>query len=140
MYKVTGTSDNGDPIVLDALPAYNYFDDPGVQKQLTAGQVLSTFPEPNLIGLTGFSDFTIPQLQNVQPLPGYSGDGTLWNTALWNTSQWSRSGKADTATTKGWQNVAAFGFAVTMAVQMRVQSQAVVWRQTGIRYRLAGAQ
>jgi hypothetical protein len=135
-----GTSDSGEPIALDALPAYQYLDNPGSQKQITAAQVLSTHPDPALIGVTGFSDFTVPILSNTTNPPGPAGGGTAWNTELWNTVQWNRSGGPIADTTKGWQNVHAFGYAVTVAVQMKISSQNIIWRQTGWRYRSAGAQ
>lgn len=137
--RVTGFNDNNESITLDALPAYNYFDSPGTQKHLVAAQILSTFPQPKLIGLTGFADFTIPNLQNVQAPPMQTG-GVMWDTVLWNTSNWFRSGGQAAATTKGWQNVSAYGFAVTLAVQMKVNAQQVIWRQTILRFKEAGAQ
>lgn len=140
VYKIFGNSDNGEAIILDALPAYQYLGDQGQQKQITAAQVLTTHPDPKLIGLTGFSDFTIPQLSNTQAPPGNAGSGPFWNAEDWNSVTWSRSGGQTAPTTKGWQNVHAFGFAVTVAVQMQIATQEVIWRQTGWRFRNAGAQ
>lgn len=137
--RVFGFNDCGDPIRLTALPAYHYFDDPGNQKQITAAQVLSTHPDPKLINIEGFADFEIPELPNLSTPPG-STTGVLWDTELWDTVVWSRSGGITAPTTKGWQNVAAFGYAVTCSVRMSIATQEVIWRQTGIRYRNAGAQ
>jgi len=139
VYRLFGTSDNGEPIKLDALPAYQYYDDPGNQKHLTAGQIISTHPDPKLIELTGFADFTIPILNNAATPPGATS-GAPWNTALWNAEGWGQSGGFLAPSTKGWQNVHAFGYAVTMAVQMQIRTQEIIWRQTGIRIRPAGAQ
>ena len=138
--KVGGNNDCGEPIKMTALPAYNYFQDPGQQKHITAAQILSTHPDPKLIGLTGFSDFTIPELSNTTTPPGDTSEGTLWDTELWDTFQWNKTGGVTSKTTKGWQNVSAFGYAVTVAVTMSISTQTVIWRQTGIRYRPAGAQ
>jgi hypothetical protein len=137
--KVIGNNDCGEPIELDALPAYHYLGDPGNQKQIQAAQVLTTHPDPTLISLTGFADFDIPQLVNTTAPPGSTSD-TPWNTELWNVAMWDRAGGVTARTTKGWQNVSAFGYAVTVAVQMKIASQEVIWRQTGLRFRMAGAQ
>ncbi|GAF74514.1 unnamed protein product, partial [marine sediment metagenome] len=137
--KVSGNNDAGTAIALTALPAYNYFEDPGQQKHIVAAQILSTHPDPKLIGLTGFSDFTIPQLSNTATPPGNPTTGTLWNTELWNTQLWTSTGGVTADTTKGWQNVSAFGYAVTVAVTMQIASQRIIWRQTGIEYVPAGA-
>jgi hypothetical protein len=133
-----GYVDDDEPIRMDALPAYHYLDDPGVQKQIVAAQVLSTFPEPKLIQVTGWGNFVLPRFV-ATVAPGGATKETFWNEAIWNVDFWNRTGGLFTDTTLGWQNVHAFGYAVTVSVQMAIQSQAVVWRSTGIRYRLAGA-
>jgi hypothetical protein len=134
-----GFNDLGAPIPLDALPAYNVLGDPGSQKQLVAAQVLSTHPDPRKISLNGWGDYTVPDLPN-QTLPPGPSEGTLWNVGQWNAVYWQRTGLNLAKTTKGWKNIHAFGFAVTCSVQMRVANQEVIWRQTGLRYREAGAQ
>jgi hypothetical protein len=136
--KAQGFADDGEPIALNALPAYNYLGNPGVNKHLTAAQILSTFPDPKLIEVNGFADFTIPQLSDAGVAPGPI-EGSLWNTELWNTVQWTQTGGVGAKTTKGWQNVSAYGYAVTLSVQMKVASQKVIWRQTGLQYIDAGA-
>ena len=133
-----GFADDEDPIRLDALPAYHYLDDAGVQKQIVAAQVLSTHPEPKLVELIGWGNFVLPRFVNVTA-PGGATEDTLWNEAVWNVDFWNRQGGLFTDTTKGWQNVHAFGYAVTVSVQMAIQSQNVIWRSTGLRYRMAGA-
>ena len=147
VYRVGGFNDNGEPISLDAIPAFNYFDNPGVQKQIVASQIISTHPLPALIGLTGIADFNIPVVPNIQAPPGSTLEGgSQWNESYWSEDPlevdyyWTRSGGVTGGTTKGWQNVHAFGFAVTVIVQMKVESQQIQWRQTGIRYRQGGAQ
>lgn len=139
VYVLGGNSDNGAPIPLDAIPAFNYWGDPGNQKHITAAQIISTHPSPKQIGIQGISDFNIPTLVNVQD-PATPTGASNWNTAEWNTAYWTRTGGVRSGTTKGWQNVATFGFAVSLIVQMKTQSSKIQWRQTGIRMRKAGAQ
>jgi hypothetical protein len=139
VHKVGGNSDNDLPISLTALPAYHYFEDPGNQKHLTAVQILSTHPDPKLIGVAGFADFDTPVLPNISAPSG--GVGTKWNTSKWNTFKWTQTGVGQgVKTTKGWKNVSAFGYAVTVGVTMKIATQEIIWRQTGLRYNRAGAQ
>lgn len=137
--KLGGYNDNGEPIALDAIPAFNYFQDPGVQKQIVATQVISTHPEPQKISITGVADFNLPQLPNIQEPPVATGS-TYWNSGVWNVDFWIRPGTVLGGTTKGWHNVHAFGYAVSVIVQMKVDNQLIQWRQTGLRYRMGGAQ
>jgi hypothetical protein len=134
-----GFADDEEPIRLQAMAAFHYLDDAGVQKQITAAQVLTTFPEPKLIQIQGWGDFVLPTFTAVVA-PGGATEETFWNEAIWNVDFWNRRGGLFTDTQKGWQNVHAFGYAVTVSVQMAIQSQNVIWRSTGIRYRMAGAQ
>jgi hypothetical protein len=136
-HALFGTDDDGVPIALDAVPAFNYYGDAGAQKHLVAAQILSTHPDPKLINIEGIADFVVPELNNTTAPAGLPSD-ILWDTALWNTIGWTRTGEGKT--TKGWQNISTFGFASTVVVQMKMQGQTVVWRQSNIRYRNAGAQ
>ena len=136
--KMQGYSDNGSAISLNALPAYNYFEDPGARKHVTAAQIFSTHPDPKLIEVTGYADFERPVLINVTAPEGGTGT-TLWDSGSWG-DYWAVDGGLNAPTTKGWQNVSAFGYAVTISVLMSVKSQTVVWRQTGLRYTTGGAQ
>lgn len=138
VYRVTGESDNGEPMFLAALPAFNTFGDVANQKHLTAVQVVSNHPDPMLIDVKGFADYNYEQLTGVGVLD-LQGGGTLWNTEKWNTFYWSRGSLAEFATTKVWQNAHAFGFAVTAAIQMKVRGQRIVWRLTNYRLKPAGA-
>ena len=138
VYKQFGFSDEGSDIRLSAMPAYQYLNDQGQQKQLTAAQILSTHPDPKLIDIRGYQDFVVPLLQNTTTSPG-TGSGIQWDAELWDTEYWSLSSGSTLPTTKGWKNVHAFGYAVTCAVMMSTKYQEIIWRQSGLRYRNAGA-
>lgn len=136
--KVTGYSDNDGSIRLTALPAYNYFNDPGNRKHITAVNIHSTHPDPKLIELTGYADFKVPTLEDVD-VPSGGDVIALWDTGDWG-DYWFVEGGINARATSGWQNVSAFGYAVTVSVLMAIKTQTLVWRQTGIRYKNAGAQ
>lgn len=141
-----GSDDKGEAILFDALPAFNYLGDSGNQKFLSAAQVLTTHRNPELIELTGMSDFNIRALPEL-PIPEEKLQAT-WaiNPAIpasqvgsyWNEDYWAVQDSP--ITTKGWQNVSAFGYAVSVRVRFKKRNSGVRWRSTSIRYNLAGAQ
>lgn len=141
-----GTSDKGNAIEFNALPAFNYFGDPGNQKFLTAAQVITTHSSPTAIQLSGLADFnyrTLPPLEqpadiefgvwSINPPSPPASVGSNWDEDYW---------ALDTTpfTTKGWQNVSAYGYAVSVQVRFLKISESVSWRSTGIRFHKAGAQ
>jgi hypothetical protein len=139
------TSDLGAAIEFLALPAFNYFEQPGYHKFLSACQIISTHANPEIIELTGFSDFnfivppplTTPPLKgsaawSIEPALPPEALGSFWDEDYWGTN--------NVVTTKGWQNVSAFGYAVSVMVRFNKINEGVVWRSTGIRFNLAGAQ
>jgi len=149
------TSDNGTAIQYAALPAFNYLGNPGLQKHICAVQIVSTYQNPADISVEGYADFRTPiQLSPVIPVPRY--EPSQWSVypngyeptppgfvpsplgSFWDTEYWSAEGQP--FTTLGWQNVSAFGFAVTVAVRFAEASNPVTWRSTNIRFYTAGAQ
>jgi hypothetical protein len=140
-----GTNDNGNPIEFDALYSFNYYDAPGVQKVVTAAQVFSTHTRPDEIVVSGWADFEVPELGPI-PIPS-ALPGAIWGVdagigslsgALWDTEYWSNQGVQ--VTTKGWQNVSAYGFAVAILVRFSKINEGVTWRSTTIRHHKIGSQ
>jgi hypothetical protein len=142
-----GFSDMGEPIEFLGLPAFNYLDDAGNHKLISACQVITTHRNPELIELTGFSDFNFftpttvlsPSLMetavwSINPAIPAVTLGSYWDEDFW--------GVSDDApfTSKGWQNVTAFGYAVSVMVRFKKINSGVIWRSTGIRFNRAGAQ
>jgi hypothetical protein len=143
---LSGTSDEGAPITFEAIPAFNYLGDPGNRKMITAAQVLTTHSNPGEIQLTGIADFNIPTFQDlIQPTGSVEAS---WSVnpptppqtagSFWDTDFWAQGNQQ--FTTSGWQNVSAFGFAVTVSVRFSKVNESVKWRSTGLRFHLAGAQ
>jgi hypothetical protein len=139
------TADDGNPINFTALPAFNYLDNPGLQKHLTAVQIQSTHPAPKYISVSGWADFNFPTLTNVLLPPG-QGHGT-WSIeptappaslgSFWDEDYWAPSTQL---TTQGWQNISAYGFSVTILVQFALVNDSIKWRSSNLRYHVAGAQ
>jgi hypothetical protein len=141
-----GTSDLGGAINFIALPAFNYFGVPGNNKFISACQVITTHSNPELIELTGFSNFnfqvpppiTVPILKesavwSVDPAEPPQAVGSFWDEDYWAIV-------ASPFTTKGWQNVSAYGYAVSVMVRFSKLNDSVIWRSTGIRFNPAGSQ
>ena len=131
-----GTSDLGQQIEFAALYAYQQMENPGTQKHLVAAQIISTHPKPSLIELSGYADYETPVLAPLT-VPA-TINAAVWDIADWDLADWADD---DTSglTTKGWQNVSAFGYGVSLLVRFALISESVTWRSTGLRYSLAGA-
>jgi hypothetical protein len=139
------TSDNGNPIYFDCLYAFSYYGNPGYQKHMTSAQVLSTHREPWKIQLSGYADFQSPDLASVEfPESGQQANwsidppappspvGSYWDLDFWATETAPFS-------TKGWQNVTAFGYSIALLVRFALLNEKVRWRSTSIRYHTVGA-
>lgn len=140
-----GVSDNGMAITFNALPAYLTMDDFGVQKHLQAAQIISTHSQPSLINIQAYADYEVPTLNpitlptavgiaawSINPPSPASPVGSYWDTDYWDLGDLTRS-------TKGWQDVSAYGYAVTILVRFAKVNEGVKWRATGLRYALGGA-
>lgn len=146
MALLEGTSDNGSAINFTCLYAYQHMGDPGVQKGLTAAQILSTHPNPSLIDLRGYADYDDPVLNPLQ-IPTQTTVAT-WSInpaspaqalgSYWDEDDWGVNERAKT--TKGWQNVSAYGFGVSLLVRFALVNESVIWRSTGLSYYIGGAQ
>ena len=137
-----GTSDEGTPISFTCLYAFNPLGDPGNNKILSAAQVLTTHSSPDYISMTGYADFAVPVIKTLE-LPDNENQGT-WATAndsvqgsFWDEDYWATD---QNYTTKGWQNVSAIGYSVSLLVRFAKVNSAVSWRSTNLRFHNAGAQ
>ena len=141
------TSDNGQPIQYAAMPAFTYFGDQGNQKHLTAVNFFSTYQYPGRVNITGYADFDLPGTIGEVEIPAiYSPSswaidppappsviGSFWDEDYW-------SGDNTPYTTKGWQNVSAYGFAVTVLIRFAEGSDKPIWRSLAYRFHSTGAQ
>jgi hypothetical protein len=140
------TSDRGQAIEFDCLYAFSYLGESGSQKHITAAQVMTTHPAPVKIQLSGFSDFRVPELVPVPNPVAYisstwasppaappSVDGSFWDQDFW-------SGEGVPFTSKGWQNVSAYGFSVALLVRFAQLSETIIWRSTNLRFHVCGTQ
>jgi len=140
------TADFGRPILYDCLMAFDYHEAPGTQKHLVAAQIISTMSNPANIQITGYADFDVPDLipitlpveqipstWSVDPADPPSVVGSFWDEDFWSV-------EGVPYTTKGWQNVSAYGYAVSILVRFYSVNEQVIWRSTGLRLYMGGAQ
>lgn len=141
-----GTSDLGNPIQFSAIPAYGYLGAPGNNKHLVAAQPLTTHSDPSFISIEGYADYAFPVVNPVIPRPAQergiwsinpatppSPTGSFWDEAFW-------ANEDSPVTTKGWQNISAYGYAVSYLLRFAEVNETVSWRATTVRYFVAGAQ
>ena len=140
------TADNGNPINFDCLYAFSYLDNPGYNKMMSAARVLTTHSNPEDIQLSGYADFNVPILTPI-PLPiGKTPSTWAINPAappstigsFWNEEFWSTEGNP--TTTKGWQNISAYGYAIALLVRFAKVNETVEWTSTTLRFHMMGAQ
>ncbi len=141
-----GTSDENRAIQFAAIPAYSYLSDPGRQKHLTAIQILSTHTRPEYINVKGYADYEVPTVSPVLPPPAEAQGtwaidppappsvvGSYWDEAFWATEDVP-------FTTKGWQNVSAYGFAISYLIRFAKINDSVTWRASTLRFFTSGAE
>lgn len=154
LYKLLNSAaDRGEPIQFTCLTAYQTFGDGGNQNHLTAAQILSTHEQPQKIKIQAYSDYEFPAITRL-PAEDFNPNEGVWSDppppGSVKGSGWADSPQTDKGsfwssgltpvTTKGWQNVSAYGFAVALLVQFARVNSGVVWRNTGLRIHQGGSQ
>lgn len=113
MHAFSGSVDFTSPILADMQCAYNYFDEPGKLKRMTAIQPFITAGQTVSPFLAVDVDFVIqPQAAPVQILNG----GALWDVAIWDTSVWFGS----LVQTTSWYSAQALGHALAVHMSLNV--------------------
>lgn len=126
-----------DSIRLSAIPAFSNLGITDKKKHITAVQFDTTFPDPSLIQAVGYSDFNIEGAP-VAPT-GPTSTAPASETGL-GEFPYVRRAMLQT-TRRGWQNINAYGFTVSMAIEMAMNDpRKIYWRQSTYRFRLGGAQ
>lgn len=113
MHAFSGSADFATPILADMQCAYNYFDEPGRNKRMTAIQPFITAGQSVTPFLAVDVDFVIQeQSAPVQILNG----GALWDSAIWDTSVWFGS----LVQTINWYSTEALGHALAVHMSLNV--------------------
>lgn len=128
--------DNGQPISMECIPAFNYLGTRGRKKQITLCNHITNYQKPEYLVKDGMGDFNV-QFVNEVPFAPYTG-AAKWGISKWNIGRWALGPQLLSNTTEGWQNVSAQGYAVTVSLRIITQGSPFVWYGTNYIYKLIG--
>lgn len=132
-----GTQDNGMPIALDGIPAFNSLGSRSQRKQVTAVNVVTNYAAPAYLALDCLADFSTQRRSTVTPGP-FDGSSE-WDTADWDTSVWVTPQGDDAPIRQAWRNLRGIGYVLTVSVRAATKAQNIIWYSTNVMYRNAGA-
>jgi len=128
-----GSDDDGETIVTDALPAYNYLSGRANNKQLTGVRPVMAINSTESIAIEATADFDIPSAPDVDYVPATPSTspwGSPWG------SPWSTGIDGDV---KGeWESANAFGYALSYRMKTVTSGEAVRWGSTQLMFKDAG--
>lgn len=123
-------SDAGVPITVTALPAFSYFDERGVVKQLTQCQPVFQANGPVLLGITLNTDFTLSSINTQVSIA--VGNSSVWNVNIWPTpTYWADP----LVLRKPWVGLAGAGFALSITMKIRANNLVLQWHVTNFLYK-----
>lgn len=131
-----GTSDAGNPIYIECIPAFNHLGAKGRRKQVTMCSHLTNFPTPEYLVKDGMSDYNVVFQNQVLTAPFVGG--AAWDVVEWDTAYWASDDVALNETTEGWTDTNAFGYAVTVSMRASLNGFSLKWYGTNYIYRNAG--
>ncbi len=132
-----GTQDDGMPITMDGIPAFNSLGSRATQKQVTAVNVVTNYDSPGYLALDCLADFSTVRRSTLTQGP-YDGTSE-WNNADWDVSAWASPTGDDAPIRKAWRNLSGIGYTLTVSVRASTQAQNIIWYSTNVQYRNAGA-
>ena len=119
-----GTSDAGAYIFGEVKTAFQYFGNPGVQKQFK--MVRPVFQTAGIMRAALAMDVDYADVYPTAT-PTFSGtSGTAWNVGAWNTFPWGDVSSIK----KDWQGVSGIGFAGALHMRIVNNASAVQWQST----------
>jgi hypothetical protein len=132
-----GTSDAGDPIYIECIPAFNHLGANGRRKQVTLCAHLTNFGNQEYLVKDGMADYNIIFQNQVVDAPFVGG--AAWDVVDWDSAYWASDDEPLVETTEGWADVSAFGYAVTVSMRASLNGFSLKWYGTNYIYRFAGA-
>ncbi len=124
-----GTSDQGQPIVGDGVPAFNYFGATGSEKAFKRIELVMESDGDPMETVDVLTDFSV---DDPSPLRGPApSTGSLWGVALWGAGIW---GSSTPTVYKGWQSVTGHGRAATVRVRVNSNAARPAWAVTNWTY------
>lgn len=128
-----GNDDDGEPIITDAVPAFNYLSGRSNNKQLTGVRPITTLDNSQAVVVDACADFEIPDAPDINYTP-VAPVGTPWGSP-WG-SPWSSGG---TQRSRGqWKTVNAYGYALSYRMATTSKGRPVSWASSQILFRDGG--
>lgn len=116
----TGFDDNDAAIVCDLQNAWNYFGDPGREKNFTMARVIfDAVSDPQAVMSIGV-DFEIAVPTSTVETADVESSAE-WDVAEWDEDEWGGS----TRTIRGWQGISGQGYAASMRLRVSLTAQQV---------------
>lgn len=128
----TGTSDDGNPYIVTAKPAFSYFGDPEKLKIFTQCQPIFQVTGGLVVTINMLTDFDTTAATNTVPISTQTG--AVWNVSLWNVSFWSDAQRI----AKPWIGLAATGYSASMQMRANVAGLTAKWQSTNYLYKKGG--
>lgn len=128
----TGTSDDGNPYIVTAKPAFSYFDDPEKLKIFTQCQPIFQVTGALTVSINMLTDFDTTSSTNTVPISATTG--AVWNVSLWNVSFWGDAERI----AKPWIGLAATGYSASMEMRANVMGLTAKWQSTNYLYKQGG--
>jgi hypothetical protein len=130
----TGTTDNGNAITVDVLPAFTYFEEMTEKSFKMARPIFFGSVPVSVPPLVLCVDFQIATVSAAPPLNVTSI--APWNTSPWNTTPWG--GKSAVVPTKNWLGVNGIGYAAAGRLTFQVKNIALQWHSIDYLYERGG--
>lgn len=133
VYKAdTNRSDGGDLIETEGQTAYKYIGGRGMLKRFTMYRPIIATDGSVTVSVGLGVDFqpTIP----VMPQSSVGISAAEWDVASWDVDQWTQG----LTINKGWQSANNLGYAASMKVKTKTDSQEVRWYSTNVTYEPGG--
>lgn len=133
-------SDDGSPVLYNALTAYQKFGSPGLKTQISSAKITANPFDGSAISLNAFADYRTKQLPPVVA-PNEVGPGQ-WNQSPWNTDAWANGNIADPADSTPkvfWRPIQIrTGFATAISIRYKSKLQNIYWYSTEFIFNQAG--
>lgn len=129
----TGTTDNSNSIIAEALPAFNYFKTRGRQKRFTmARPLLTTDGNPSLLGKLNVDFDTTSPTGSLAYVP--TANSMAWGSMVWGSMVWGGS----QVVKKQWQHASGIGYAGSYHMLIQNNSANVSWKSIDYVYEIGG--
>ncbi len=128
-----GDDDDGQPILTDAFPAFNYLSGRARNKQMTAVRPITNISDPACLSIIGSGDYNVVG----KPIPKQCN--TNITTSPWGSPWGSPWSAGRTYRARGeWQSKNAYGYALSYRMSTLTVGQEMQWFSTQVMFKDSG--